>query len=226
MTLTREKIASGYLQKMLADNPFGMKPLTLDELDNSMAEALKGRDLSGGVWIFAYGSLLWNPAIHLDGERDARIHGYHRRFCLWTPLGRGSPEKPGLVLGLDRGGCCSGRALRIAPDRVQEELSIVWKREMVTGSYHPRWVTATTPDGPLETLAFVMNRDRPNYAGRLSDEEVARVLAEAEGEIGPARHYLYSTVESLGKLGIHDRPIERLYRRVKELAAEADQADE
>ncbi|MGB0671730.1 MAG: gamma-glutamylcyclotransferase [Rhodospirillales bacterium] len=216
MTLTRDKIEQGFLQSLLAgDNPFGMRCLSDEELAASRRELLDGVDLSAGLWVFAYGSLLWNPALHLVEERAARIHGYHRRFCLWTPIGRGSHDFPGLVLALDRGGSCQGRVLRIAPDYVADELKVLWKREMVTGSYRPGWVTAMTPEGPVPAITFVMNRRAPNYAGRLDDERIAHVLAEAEGAIGPARDYLYQTVTRLRALDIHDRPLERLMAMVQ-----------
>ena len=92
------------------------------------------------VWVFGYGSLMWNPAFHHVELRPARLHGWHRSFCLWNTFGRGSPEKPGLMLALQPGGACAGVALRIAADAVPSELGVLWNREMLTGAYLPRWV--------------------------------------------------------------------------------------
>ena len=101
----------------------------------------------GPVWLFGYGSLIWNPAFEFAEKRPATVHGLHRRFCLRTFLGRGSKDRPGLVLALDRGGCCRGVAFRIAAERVESELDIVWRREMISDAYRPRWLTAVHPRG-------------------------------------------------------------------------------
>src|SRR3546814_9302515 len=112
----------------------------------------------GSVWLFGYGSLIWNPAFDYAEKRPATVHGLHRRFCLQTHLGRGSRERPGLVLALDRGGSCRGVVLRIAPENVESELDIVWRREMISHSYRPTWVTAQTSDGPVRAIGFAINR--------------------------------------------------------------------
>ncbi len=107
---------------MIAEHGIQMRVLSPDELLASRRAALAGVDLSAGVWLFGYGSLIWNPAFHFTDRLIGRIWGYHRRFCLWTHLGRGQPERPGLVLGLERGGSCQGVAFHIAPEQVEEEL--------------------------------------------------------------------------------------------------------
>ena len=180
----------------------------------SLRATLAGVDLAAGVWLFGYGSLIWNPAFHFSDRLTGRIYGYHRRFCLWTHLGRGCPERPGLVLGLERGGSCQGVAFHIAPHAVEEELMIVWQREMLSGAYLPRWVEVHSARGRLPAIAFVINPAHERYASSLADEEVALAIATASGFLGACADYLVNTVDHLAALGIHDRPLERLRQQV------------
>ena len=173
-----------------------------------------GSTSQSGVWLFGYGSLIWNPAFHFTDRLTGTVHGYHRRFCLWTHLGRGCPERPGLVLGLERGGSCRGAAFHIAPEAVEEELAIVWRREMLSGAYVPRWVRVRTALGDVRAITFVINHAHERYARLLPDDRVAEVIATAEGFLGPCADYLINTVDHLAALGIHDRPLERLRAQV------------
>jgi cation transport protein ChaC len=212
--LTRDTIRHGWIQKMVAELGGVMRVLSEEELVASLDAALRGADLANGAWLFAYGSLIWNPAFHFSERRIATIQGYHRRFCLWTHLGRGCPERPGLVLGLERGGSCRGVAYRVAQKAAREELEIVWRREMVSGSYVPRWLTAYTERGTVRAIGFVINRAHERYARYLPDDRVAEVIATAHGQLGPCADYLVNTVDHLAELGIHDAPLERLRARV------------
>jgi cation transport protein ChaC len=214
MTLTRDSIRSGAVRRLIAELDVELRVLSDDELSASLAATLAGVDLSAGVWLFGYGSLIWNPAFHFTGRRVGRIYGYHRRFCLWTHLGRGRPERPGLVLGLERGGSCQGVAYRIAPEAAHEELMIVWRREMLSGAYLPRWVEVHSTAGRLPAIAFVINHAHERYARFLSEAEVADTIATAEGFLGACADYLVNTVDHLAELGIHDRPLERLRQQV------------
>lgn len=212
--LTRDTIRSGYVRQLIKELGIDMRVLSEDELAHSLASTLAGVDLSQGVWVFGYGSLIWNPAFHFDQRRTGTVHGYHRRFCLWTHLGRGCPARPGLVLGLERGGSCQGVALRIAPEHVEDELGIIWAREMISGAYVPRWVTVRGGAGPVRAVAFVINRKHERYARYLADEQVAEVIATASGTLGACADYLINTVDHLAELGIRDRALERLRARV------------
>jgi cation transport protein ChaC len=166
------------------------------------------------IWVFGYGSLIWNPAFHFAERRVARLRGYRRSFCLWTHLGRGTPDKPGLMLGLDRGGSCRGVVYRISDDHVDSELDILWRREMIGGAYAPRWLRAETPEGAVESIVFTMNRKHDRYAGRLSERQVADVLATATGRLGACAEYLMNTVEHLDQLGMTDTYLQRLREAV------------
>lgn len=175
------------------------------------------------VWIFGYGSLMWNPAINVVESRKAHIRGYHRTFCLTLGVGRGSSEKPGLMLAIDRGGSCSGVVHRIAANDVESELSILWLREMMSGAYEPRWVNAEIAElGRTRVLTFVCNRSHPRYEGQLAEEGAAGRIAVANGILGTNREYLYRTVEHLAALGIEDGPLRSLERQVRIIANEGN----
>ncbi|MGH6918672.1 MAG: gamma-glutamylcyclotransferase [Geminicoccaceae bacterium] len=222
--LTRENIRSGAVRRIAADHGL-MRILSDEELASSLGRLLDGADLSRGVWVFGYGSLIWNPAFHFTDRVVGRVFGFHRRFCLWTHLGRGCPERPGLVLGLERGGSCRGVAYHIAQGAAREELDIVWRREMISDAYVPRWVDVRTPIATVRAITFTINQAHERYARDLSDEEAAAAIAGASGFLGACADYLINTVDHLAELGIHDRPLERLRARVLAQTAVPPQAD-
>ena len=218
MELTRESLADGSLRRWLAASNPELKVWSDEQMQESIAGMLATRpDGSGDVWVFGYGSLIWNPIIHTVERRTADVRGFHRRFCLWTHLGRGTVECPGLMLALERGGSCRGVVYRIAEAQMAEELMLLWRREMVTGAYCPRWVKAATPKGPVYGIAFTMNAGHHRYAGRLPEAQVAAVIARAEGPLGRCCNYLFSTVQHLRELGIRDRHLESLAHQVEAL---------
>ena len=224
--ITRAALQDDALSRMMAASAPGLRLLTDAERAASLAATLACRPdpggAGGGVWLFAYGSLIWNPALHYDERRLARVHGWHRSFCLLTRAGRGTPDNPGLVLGLDRGGACTGAAFRVPEPLVPEELSLLWRREMLSGSYQPRWVRVRGADGvPFgHAVAFTIRRGGENYAGALTEAEVVRSLATARGALGSAADYLFRTADGLRSLGIADPRIERLARQVRSALAE------
>ena len=201
LTLSREALASGAIRRFVEAHSH-IETRSPAELAASLRSVLAGRDLSGGAWLFAYGSLIWNPLIEVAERRLGTAYGYHRRFCIWSELGRGSPERPGLVLALDHGGACRGVLLRVAPDRVESELDVIWQREMLTSVYRARWLRVRSASGPVEALGFIVNRTHSRYAGRLSEERILDAIAAAEGPIGRCADYLIETVASLRALGI------------------------
>ena len=186
--------------------------------------AMIARLRSGGapVWIFAYGSLMWNPEIAFAEARPAVLYGYHRSFCLYSRDYRGTPEEPGLVLGLDRGGSCRGIACRLPVDRPGEALDRIWAREMTGQVYDMRRLALRTASGPVAAWAFVVRRDSPDYAGRLPLDETARRLATAAGGRGTGRDYLANTVRHLDALGIREPLLLRIAARVGALAGEEE----
>lgn len=220
--ITREALRDDAMRRMIAASAPDMRLLTDEERAASLAATLALRpDTGQGLWLFAYGSLIWNPALHFDQRRLARIHGWHRSFCLSTQAGRGTPANPGLVLGLDRGGACTGAAFHIPEALIEDELSLLWRREMLSGSYRPRWVRVRGADGvPFgHAIAFTIQRDGEHYAGCLSRDDIVRRLASACGALGSSAEYLFHTRDGLRSLGIMDAGIEDLARRVEQASA-------
>jgi len=219
MGLCREDLVAGHFAELVRQlTPNGaLTFLTEEEREASLQKTLAAAP-PGDVWLFGYGSLMWSPAFLYEDAQPALLRAWHRRFCLWTPLGRGTPERPGLVLGLEQGGACRGVAFRIARDQAEEELRLVWRREMLSGAYVPRWVTLDSPQGPLRAITFTINRAHARYAGRLDEAEVARHVAVAEGHLGTCREYLHESVSALEALGISDRLMARLVTLVAQIA--------
>lgn len=216
--LTRERLLDGSVARALAGVAPGLRLLTDAEREASLRAVLEARpERGGGAWLFAYGSLIWNPTVHHVARRVATVEGWRRSFCLSTPAGRGTPEEPGLVLALDRGGSCEGVALLLAEDTLEEELSLLWRREMLTGAYRAEWVPLRDAAGHVfgSGIAFVIDPGGPQYAGGLSEEETARRLAVATGYLGSAAEYLFRTRDGLGALGLRDPMVERLGRMVE-----------
>jgi cation transport protein ChaC len=209
--LCREDLLSGgrrdaYIKKLLGGSAWS------DARLQASLEQVLDHAPPGDVWIFAYGSLIWNPLFPVAEERVARVHGLHRSFCIWSRLGRGSPERPGLVLGLDRGGNCRGLALRLEERHAREELALLWRREMVTGAYRPTWVRATSAAGVVDAITFVADRKAEGFAGDLTEAEVARILRTGAGFLGTCSEYLAQTQAGLAARGIRDEGLERLAR--------------
>jgi glutathione-specific gamma-glutamylcyclotransferase len=185
-----------------------------EAIATSLARVLERWDRRSPLWVFGYGSLIWKPELAFDRRLAARIHGYHRRLCLWSRVNRGTPECPGLVAGLDRGGSCAGVAYRIPGSEVPAQFEQLWEREMFMASYAPRWLLCRLVDGtPVPALAFVVRHDAPNYAGRLSEAEVLDVFRRGScGRFGTSLEYLVNTVRSLHEHGLRDPHLERLAR--------------
>jgi glutathione-specific gamma-glutamylcyclotransferase len=212
--LTRESLSDTALRTFLRAN-LGMPLMTDEEHRANIDAMLSGRDAAEDVWIFAYGSLIWNPIVHYVERRAGNITGYHRRFCLWVTLGRGTPKQPSLTLGLDRGGRCRGVAFRIEAAKARDELFLLWRREMLTAAYVPHWVEVATEAGPVRAIAFVVNRDHRGYAGRLGEDAVVSCLAVAKGFLGTSAEYLDQTIAGLKEFGIEDPGLRRLQRCVR-----------
>lgn len=185
--------------------------LTEEQLESTLQAVLKAPQCNGGdIWLFAYGSLIWNPVFEYHSRQVATVHGFHRSFCLWSRINRGTPQSPGVVLGLDRGGRCTGVVYRIPAAIVERELRLLWRREMLLGSYTPRWVHTTRGKESFRALAFVVNRERSGYAGQIPNEQLVDILCRAQGKLGSALDYLRLTVDGLAANGIRDPQLLRL----------------
>jgi len=189
------------------------------QLSESLTATLAAKPKGAGWWVFAYGSLLWNPLFPFAEARPVVLRGLHRRFCLYSLASRGTPDAPGLVLGLDRGGACTGVAYRLPAPLAMDELHLLWRREMVVGSYRPKWVGVTAGDRRIIALAFTVKHDHPQYTGKLPIDEQARVIANAAGAFGSSLDYLERTRVALVTHGIVDPYLEALAARVAALRA-------
>jgi len=188
--------------------------LTDAEMAQSLADTMRHWAGRSDLWLFGYGSLIWNPGMPAAETVRARVRGYHRGLYLWSRVNRGTPEQPGLVLALDRGGSCTGMAFRLVGEGAAPHLQALWQREMPMGSYRPAWLPCWLADGRrVEALAFVMRRDVPTYTGRLSDEIIKTVLGCAQGRYGTTLDYVWRTVTALRESGMPDRALEALLER-------------
>jgi len=180
-----------------------------------------------GFWVFGYGSLMWRPGFDYLERRMARLEGYRRRFALESEHYRGTPERPGLVLGLDwaPGESCIGMAFRVCPTREAPVRGYLAERELVTRSYfeiaHPVHLLPEAGDAgrTVQALAYVLDRSHRQYRGDLSLEEQARIIAAASGPMGSNADYLRSTVTHLAEIGVEDPELVRLHALVDALAA-------
>lgn len=212
------------------DTPFPKPPATLQTLPDadrhrSLLETRAARPAGSPVWIFGFGSLMWRPEGDYDALVPAYLHGYERRFHIWSLRGRGSPEKPGLGLCLeDCAGGCHGVAYRLVEETLDESFEKIWSREMRSGTYKPTWVAVDTEEfGRIPALTFVVNKGHWNYAGPQPMDVMAAYMSQGCGDNGRCRDYLANTVEELRKLKRPDPYLEELLAEVD--ARCAGQAD-
>ena len=212
MTLTHERIEARHCGPAPEQGRWTPR-LTEAEIEESLDRAMAAAE-GDGLWLFAYGSLLWRSEFPHSEHRIARIYGYHRRFCLWQWRWRGCNQAPNLMLAMAPGGCCMGVAYRIEGPDLHQKLGPVWRREMAGDGYRARWLNAVTAAGPVRVAAFVANRTSERYAGRLSDEVVAAYIAQARGHTGTGAEYLLNTTAAMEKLGVRDQMLWRLQHLV------------
>ncbi len=218
---TPERIAAyAQLAAQFGDAQF----LSEDAREKSRAETMAHHVPGQDLWVFGYGSLMWNPAIHVDESLPAQVEGFQRSFCMRLMFGRGMPDNPGLMLCLVPGGACAGIAHRIAPEHVESESKILWMREMLSGAYVPTWIDIDLGARRVRGVTFVMNTAHPRYLPGLSHDEKAARIAKAEGHLGTNRDYLYRTVAALDGAGIKDHYLDDLHTRVRALVDQAEGA--
>jgi len=214
MTLSRRDLEEGRMRAIYASTVDPHRALSDEALAISLAATIAKKPAGAGWWVFAYGSLLWNPLFPFADAKPAVVRGLHRQFCLWSLGSRGTVKVPGLVLGLDRGGSCRGVAYRLPARCARAELALLWRREMVVGAYHPRWLRVRAGTHALTALAFVVDRRHPQYAGKLALARQAEVLSHAAGAFGSSADYLERARVSLITHGIVDPYLEALALRV------------
>ena len=212
--LTRESILSGNIHELVQAENGSMQILTEQQRNDSLLGMFKNGIINQDVWLFGYGSLIWNPAIHFERKSIMTVYGFHRKFCLKTYLGRGSKEVPGLVLGLDHGGSCRGIAFKIPAKIAPKELDIIWRREMLSGSYIPKWLTGKIGDTEVKALGFIVDRQQDRYVKKLSDCETAAMISRAKGFLGTCADYLIETSRHLENAGIPDKKLKTLVKLI------------
>ena len=172
---------------------------------------------AGPLWVFAYGSLMWDPAMEFAEVRRARAPDHARHFCLWDDGGRGSADHPGLQLALDSGAGCDGLAFRIDEARVEHETFVLFRREMIAYAYRPIWLPLVSAQGAVTALTFQANPDSERIRRDIDPDAQAGMIARAEGILGTNRAYLFDTASQLAALGIEDPMVSDLCARVRAL---------
>ena len=193
---------------------------TVRDPDETAQRALL-HDIDGDAetWVFGYGSLMWQPGFDYLERQPALLYGYHRSFCIYSEYYRGTKERRGLVLGLDRGGCCRGIGFRLPRDTAHDILDYLWDREMVTSVYAPKIVRLHLAGRRVSGRTFVASPGHFQYAGRLPNEQIIAMIRQGVGKTGTNIAYLEATVAHLDTLGIADDPLHRLVRQVQGSAA-------
>ena len=171
------------------------------------------------LWIFAYGSLMWNPEFPFRQWAPALVYGYHRALCIASDRWRGTPRRPGLVLGLERGGACRGIAFKVARCDVGNVLDELWAREIRRHAYRPRLVRTRLSDREVQALTFIADSAQAGYAGPLSIAEASARVANCRGVRGPNLEYLMRTVGHLAELGVRDHYLHRVLAAAQVLVA-------
>ena len=213
--LDRDQILSGQLEAQVAASGGQMRIRPAEERLAVMRAMLDEVSPGADPWLFGYGSLIWNPAFEFAERRIGRIFGYHRYFSFWTTSGRGTRERPGLMLGLVRGGSCRGVVYRVDRNDAAHELRSVFLRELMGGAYHPRWVNVHFGDETVRAITFVADQGYENFAGIMPLETVAGHIAHAAGHLGRCSDYLVNTVRHLHALGIDEPRLTQLLALVE-----------
>jgi cation transport protein ChaC len=164
------------------------------------------------LWVFGYASLVWRPEFDAVETRRARVHGHHRCLQMWSRINRGTPERPGLVFALMRGGSVQGLALRIPHEQVEVSMPALWAREMPNPVYDPKWLLCQTTQGTVPALSFTLSRRSPNFTGALSPERYRDIFAHSVGRYGSTFDYAHKTLHGLRAHGIEDRALAQLLR--------------
>lgn len=185
-----------------------------EEREKSRMEALDGRQ-DRDLWIFAYGSLMWDPALQFTQVRRAFAPGHERKFILKDIYGgRGTPEAPGLMAALDQGSGCEGLVFQIASEDVDKETEILWRREMVGKAYLPEFIEITLDNEPVEALTFVADYGADSMCTELTREEQVQFICSGSGFLGTSHDYLRNIINQFSALGIVDQDCSALLNEV------------
>jgi cation transport protein ChaC len=188
--------------------------LTEEEFAKTLDAVMASHNRRDDLWVFGYGSLMWRPDFpHLERQFGV-VHGYHRAFCIYSHVHRGTRARPGLVLGLDNGGSCKGVAYRVRAADAEAVVEYLIQREMVTRVYTPRWVTVRIGDRTVRAHTYTAAHNHVQYAGKLTPEQAADCIRNNNGRSGNNSEYLRNTVTHFEELGIDTAPLLHLQRLV------------
>lgn len=216
MILTRDNLQNGRYLASFVDLP-GQPVWSPERIRASLHQALAQRPPGQPVWLFAYGSLIWNPLFEPVARAPALLSDWQRRFCMLLLAGRGSPEQPGRMLSLDAGGQCAGVALQLDERSLEQELMLVWTREMVYGSYRPIWAPVQLDGGrSVQALVFVADPARPQYASATDVAAIAPLIARAQGPLGRNIDYVLQLDVALQQHGITDAHVHAVAQAVRQ----------
>ncbi|WAP68052.1 gamma-glutamylcyclotransferase [Jiella pelagia] len=166
-------------------------------------------------WVFGYGSLIWRPGFDYVESAKARLAGYHRALCVHSHVHRGTPERPGLVFGLDRGGSCVGIAFRVEGSKRDETIAYLRARELVTNVYREAALPVRATDGRrIDAITYVVDRGHPQYAGKIDAASAAAIVARSHGQSGPNVDYVRSAFERIAAMGLRDRWLQEVVSRL------------
>ena len=199
------------------DRPFQRLSAAQRAMQRSLIDAQLAQRTQ--LWVFGYGSLMWRPCYRPAQAHRAQAFGYVRELCIWTQEARGTPDRPGLGLGLTRDSqaICHGVAHRIEAADQAAALDALWEREMLTGIYEPKWIHLQCEAGPLQALAFTVVNEHPQYAGRIPLAIQAQIVAHARGELGSCLDYVANTLSALNHAGVDEPTLETVYRLARKL---------
>ena len=218
--LTRDKLSTAAPEEFFGQLSEG-RYLTEEERKASLQEMLKSRPGGDGVWVFAYGSLMWNPALKFVESQRCTLKNWKRAFCMKLTAGRATGKNPGRMLALVPGVGTEGVAYRIADEELEPELLVLWKREMSTTSYVPRWESAELENGEMvSVLVFVMRQDDTTYDCNYESDNAVHCIVRAQGPLGTNADYLLRLSNALEVNNICDPYIHKLAQKVEELASE------
>jgi cation transport protein ChaC len=207
----------GIINSDIVRQPEKFSRLTKDERALRLQSLLNARP-DGPLWVFAFGSLMWNPCFEYDRSEEVTFDGWERKFHIWSTVSRGTKERPGLGLCLEKGqGVCKGIAYQLLPENEPTDWPSIWHREMNTGIYNAIWVDLNLHTGErVKALTFVVDPTHAQYAGEMPVPLMAEIIVGATGKYGRCRDYLASTVEEMAKLGIVDAFLNELLLAVDE----------
>ncbi len=214
--LTRTLLERDTVREELRASALHAHLLSDAQLEASRRAALAPLPKNQSLWIFGYGSLIWNPQLHFQRTERTQIYGYRRALCLWSRINRGTPEQPGLVFGLLPGGSCAGIAYEISSVHIEAETLLLWRREMLMGSYVPVWANARGASGAtIRVLTFRVNPSCSGFAGKLDDARIVTVLRAAQGRFGSCSDYVCNTLAALKQHGIDDKRLAQLCKALE-----------